>query len=120
MLATFRCFANRYFYSRGFQWGLEGKNGILEFPGKHMQAYHFSFSLLFVSANKSELLIHLFLATAASQIEVQSFSSVMSTINLEIDENVHSAVYCFVPLLDSHAWANSTFKFPINQLQVNI
>ncbi|ODM97764.1 Vascular endothelial growth factor receptor 3 [Orchesella cincta] len=91
VFATFRCFANRYFYSRGLQWALEGKNGILEFP-----------------------------ATSAAQFEVQNFSAVMSTIDLEINENTHSAVYCFVPLLDSAAWANSTIKFPIEQLQINL
>ncbi|CAL8113898.1 unnamed protein product [Orchesella dallaii] len=91
VFATFRCFANRYFYSRGLQWALEGKNGVLEFP-----------------------------ATSAAQFEIQNFSAVMSTIDLEINENTYSAVYCFVPLLDSPSWANSTIKFPIEQLQINI
>lgn len=67
-----------------------------------------------------ELFIILITAIAASQVEIQHFSAVMSTINLEIDENIHTAVYCFVPLLDSPAWANSTVKFPIEQLQINI
>lgn len=115
VFATFRCFANRYFYSRGLQWGLEGKNGIIEFPGKNAwltndcTEYH-----------DIELFLILITAIAASQVEIQHFSAVMSTINLEIDENIHTAVYCFVPLLDSPAWANSTVKFPIEQLQINI